>query len=133
MFTLHLATDDNRPFDITALVTEAISESQVTDGIAVVFSPHTTAAITLVAGPDPAAFDDLADEIRGLVPTRVDFRHQYDTPQDADGPVKSALIGNSLTIIIADAKPVLGHAQRICFLEFDSPRKRSFHVQVMGS
>jgi secondary thiamine-phosphate synthase enzyme len=121
------------PLGITALVTEAICESHVTVGLAIAFTPHTTVAITLVAGPDAAEFDDQVDEIRCLVPPRKDFRSPYDTPQDAAGHVKSALIGNALTIIIAEGKPVLGRAQRICLLEFDSPRRRRIHVQVKGS
>jgi len=31
------------------------------------------------------------EEIARLVPTRIDFKHQHDTPQDAAGHVKSAI------------------------------------------
>jgi hypothetical protein len=73
------------------------------------------------------------DEIDRLVPTRINFRHQYDTPQDAAGHIKSALVGPSQTFIIDDGQLVLGHSQKIYFFEFDGPRKRQIYVQVLGS
>jgi secondary thiamine-phosphate synthase enzyme len=67
------------------------------------------------------------------VPTRINFRHQHDTPQDAAGHIKSALIGASQTFIVEDGQLVLGHSQKIYFFEFDGPRKRQIYVQVLGS
>ena len=39
------------------------------------------------------------------------------------------LVGVSLTLIIAEAKLVLGHSQGIFFNEFDGPRQREFFVK----
>ena len=67
-----------------------------------------------------------------LVPTRIDFKHQFDTPQDASSHVKSVIVGVSLTLIIAEGAPLLGHSQGMFFNEFDGPRQRQFFVKCYG-
>jgi len=76
--------------------------------------------------------EDIVDEIHRLVPTRVDFKHIYDTPADAAGHIKSVLIGNSLTLIIKGGKALLGGSQSIQFFEFDGPRERSVYLQILS-
>ena len=132
MFTFELTTDANGAFDIMSHLQEALSLSKVEVGLAVIQVPHTTAGVAIVAFPDPLVLDDLTDEINRLVPTRVDFRHQYDTPQDAAGHIKAALFGSSLTLIISASSFVLGHSQRVYFMEYDGPRRRRFHIEIMG-
>ena len=74
-------------------------------------------------------FEDIHDDINRLVPTRINFKHQWDTPQDAAGHVKSVLVGVSLPLIVEDRQPLLGHSQGVFFNEFDGPRQRQFFVK----
>jgi secondary thiamine-phosphate synthase enzyme len=131
--TLTLDTDRSALFDITPLVREAVMESDILDGLAVVWVPHTTAAVSIVSFPDPRGLEDVMDEICRLVPTRIDFKHEHDTPQDAAGHVKSALVGASLTLIVADGEVLLGHSQKIFLFEFDGPRHRQIHVKAISA
>ncbi|MCI6674929.1 MAG: secondary thiamine-phosphate synthase enzyme YjbQ [Sphaerochaetaceae bacterium] len=119
-------------YDITPMVREVVAESGVQEGTCIVFNPHTTAALAVTSFWDPAGFEDLRDEICRLIPTRVDFKHQHDTPQDAAGHVKSALTGISMTFIVTEGKLYLGGSQGIYFLEFDGPRNRQFAVKVVS-
>lgn len=128
-----LQTTGNGLFDITELVQDAVTASGVRSGIAVVMAPHTTAGITVFSFPDPLGLDDMNDEIDRLIPTRINFRHQHDTPQDAAGHIKSALVGVSQSFIVEDGVLVLGHSQKIYFFEFDGPRSRQIYVQVVAS
>jgi secondary thiamine-phosphate synthase enzyme len=130
--TYKLSTDGNRAFDITGDIRMAIAESGVIDGIAVVSLPHTTASLGIISFPDPLGLVDVMDEVARLVPTRVDFKHQHDTPQDAAGHVKSAIIGTTMSLIVTDGEPLLGHSQKVYLMEHDGPRRRQFHVQVVG-
>jgi len=130
--TYKLSTDGNRAFDITAEVAKVIAESGVDEGIAVISLPHTTASLGIISFPDPLGLIDVMDEISRLVPTRIDFKHQHDTPQDAAGHVKSAIIGPTLSLIVSGGQPLLGHSQKVYFMEHDGPRQRQFHVQVVG-
>ncbi len=93
--------------DITAQVRAAIAESGVQDGLCALFVPHTTAAITINSALDPLTPQDIIDDLRRLVPKRVDFHHQYDTPADAAGHIKAALLGHSATLIIFGVQLVL--------------------------
>ena len=119
-------------YDITPMVREVVAESGVQEGTCIVFNPHTTAALAVTSFWDPAGFEDLRDEICRLIPTRVDFKHQHDTPQDAAGHVKSALTGISMTFIVTEGKLYLGGSPGIYFLEFDGPRNRQFAVKVVS-
>ena len=119
-------------FDITQDVKYFAESSGVQSGLCVVFTPHTTAALTITSFWDPNGFEDLQDEICRLIPTRIDCKHQHDTPQDAAGHVKSSLMGVSLPLIIEDGKLLLGSSQGIFFLEFDGPRKRKFQVKILA-
>ena len=117
--------------DITAQVKAAVAVSGVQEGLCVLFVPHTTAAITLNSALDAATATDIIADMRRLVPTRVDFAHQYDTPADAAGHVKAALIGHSITLIIHGGKVTLGSSQFVMFYEFDGPRARRVHVKIV--
>jgi secondary thiamine-phosphate synthase enzyme len=117
--------------NITTEVQEVVKASQIGEGICVLFVPHTTAGITMNSIIDPATTQDVRDEIRRLVPTRVDFEHTYDTPADAAGHIKSTLIGTSLSLIITGGELMLGGSQGILFCEFDGPRTREVHLRMM--
>src|SRR5947209_675458 len=130
--TYELRTTQNGLFDITDHVRETVAESGVTDGIVVIMAPHTTAGIMVFSFPDPLSFEDMNDEIGRLVPTRIDFKHQHDTPQDAAGHIKSTLVGVSQSVIVSEGKLLLGHSQAIYFFEFDGPRQRKFNVKIVS-
>lgn len=127
----NISTQKDDVFDITEEVRKYANESGVQEGIVVVYTAHTTASICVTSKMDPAGFDDLRDEINRLIPTRIDFKHQFDTPSDAAGHIKSSLIGVSMTFIITGGKLLLGGSQGIYFLEHDGPRKRSYFIKVI--
>jgi len=118
--------------NITEQLREVVAESKVKDGLCVVFVPHTTAAITINSCLDSMTLEDITAEMHRLIPTRVDFHHNYDTPADAAGHIKSVVVGNSLSLIIKDGNLLLGSSQSVLFFEFDGPRKRKVCLQIMA-
>lgn len=126
-----IATKCGDIYEITREVKEYVEESGIKEGTCMVFTPHTTAAIAVTSRMDPDGFDDVRDEISRLVPTRVDFKHQFDTPSDAAGHIKSTLIGVSMSFMIMDGVLFLGGSQGLFFLEFDGPRNRQYYVKVV--
>lgn len=119
-------------FSITEQVEAAVQESGVKEGICVLSIPHTTAGLTLNSKMDTATLADLVNELRRIVPTRVDFDHIFDTPADAAGHIKSSLVGTTLSLVIADGRLLLGGSQGIFFCEFDGPRTRQIIVRILG-
>jgi secondary thiamine-phosphate synthase enzyme len=116
--------------DITGQVEMAVREAGVRNGDAVVFCPHTTAAITINENADPSVVHDLLlalDEI--LTRSNPGFRHDEGN-SDAHG--KSSLVGCSEQVLIKDGGLVLGTWQAVYFCEFDGPRSRRVIVQVRG-
>lgn len=115
---------------ITAEVNDILAESGVQEGFCVISVPHTTAGLAITSFWDPRGLLDLMDEIDRNIPTRVSYKHQ-DSPYDASGHVKSALMGSSATLIIHAGKLVLGSSQGLVFVEFDGPRPRTFWVEII--
>lgn len=125
-----LRTAKNDAVNITEEVKQTVMKSGIERGLCTIFIPHTTAALTITSFWDPNGLEDIQDELKRVIPTRIDFKHQHDTPQDAAGHVKSTFIGATLTLIIEDSQLLLGHSQGIYFLEFDGPRSREFFVKT---
>ena len=118
--------------NITAQVRDAVRASGIQAGLCAVIVPHTTAAVTVNSSLDAATPDDIIADLRRLVPTRVDFKHQYDTPADAAGHIKAAIIGHSITLAVENGDLLLGGSQSILFYEFDGPRQRHVQVKVVA-
>ena len=118
--------------DITAEAKALVAQSGVQAGICALIVPHTTAAITLNSGLDPATPADIVAELKRLVPTRVDFIHQYDTPADAAAHIKAALVGNSISLAIDEGELLVGWSQSILFCEFDGPRRREIQLKILA-
>lgn len=126
-----LTTDFRSCASITADVNQIVAESGVQEGLCLVSVPHTTAGLAITSFWDPRGLADLMDEIDRNIPTRVSYKHQ-DSPYDASGHVKSAMMGTSATLIIHEGKLVLGSSQGLVFVEFDGPRPREFFVQILA-
>jgi secondary thiamine-phosphate synthase enzyme len=118
--------------NITEEIQQAVGDSDIKEGVCVVFVPHTTAGITINSGMDELTLKDIITETHRLVPTRVDFNHTFDTPADAAGHIKSVLIGNSLSLIIKNGELVIGDSQSVMFFEFDGPRSRRVLLRILG-
>jgi secondary thiamine-phosphate synthase enzyme len=114
--------------DVTALVRGAVKRAGVATGIAVVYCPHTTAAVTIQENSDPTVKSDMLGHLRKLVPKDAGFAHAED---NSDAHIKSSMIGVSSTLLVENGKPLLGHWQAIFFCEFDGPRDRRLLVRVI--
>jgi secondary thiamine-phosphate synthase enzyme len=130
LYNFKLETKHNDFVQLTDIIQKTVKESGAETGICVVYTPHTTAGLTVTSFWDPRGFEDIMDETNRLIPTRIDFKHQHDTPQDAAGHIKSSLIGVSLSFIITGGALLLGHSQGIFFMEFDGPRQREYFVKI---
>lgn len=113
-------------------INAAIFDSGVKEGICIVHNPHSTAGLFINSYLDPNTPKDILHEWDRLIPTRFDFFHQFDTPTDASGHVKSALMGISDTLIVKDSALLLGPSQGVIFAEFDGPRQRKLILKILS-
>ena len=115
--------------DITELVRGALFSSGIRSGICQVFTPHTTAGLTINENADPDVKADILDTLNRLAPWKADYRH---VEGNAAAHIKTALTGSSVTVPVEDGRLILGTWQCIYFCEFDGPRTRTFIVNVTG-
>ena len=115
--------------DITGKIREEVKRSGISEGICVVYVPHTTAGITINENADPSVQSDLGEALDRLVPWEGPYRH---TEGNSAAHVKSTLVGCSKTIPVEGGSLLLGTWQGIYFCEFDGPRTRKCHVEVTG-
>lgn len=139
---------------VTEKVREIVEKSGVRDGICVVYSHHTTCSVMI----QECSFDttytgleylqqDLWDVMEKIIPTcRVEGQYMHPGPKltefskehgedkpetlNTDGHLRSALLGRSETVVLADGKLDLGSFGHIYFVDFDQTRARTRQVQV---
>jgi secondary thiamine-phosphate synthase enzyme len=116
--------------DITARVQRQLVRSEIRDGFALVFVPHTTAAVTINENADPDVKSDLLQKLETLVPQREAYYKHAEG--NSDSHVKTSLVGNTVTVLVEDGRLILGQWQGIYFCEFDGPRQRQFMVKLVG-
>ena len=141
--------------DVTEQVKEIIKRSGVKDGIAVIYSHHTTCSVIT----QECAFDmsmtgletlqqDLVNAFEKWIPTQrsegmylhpgrkaLDFAESVGEDNfgchNTDAHLRSSIIGRNVTVVIEDGIPDLGEFGRIHFIDWDQTRGRSRTVQVM--
>lgn len=119
--------------DLTDQVGTYVGQSGVTQGLAVVFTPGSTAGITTIEY-EQGVVEDLRQAIERMVPRNIPYLHDQRWG-DGNGysHVRAALLGPSLTVPIVDGRMTLGTWQQIVLLDFDNrPRRRQVVVQVSG-
>jgi secondary thiamine-phosphate synthase enzyme len=116
--------------DITEVVEESLRQMNASDGICVVFSAHTTCALT-TADLDPGTDQDLLDALRRLLP-KMSYRHPHD-PAHTPDHILSSILGPSLMIPYINGQLQLGTWQRVILVELDGPRQRTVHISSLSS
>lgn len=114
--------------DITSAVQRAIRDEKIKDGLCLVFTPHTTAAITINENADPDVPRDILAALDRAVPLSANYRH---AEGNSAAHVKSSLVGTSELVIIENGRLVLGTWQSLFFCEFDGPRTRKVFLSLM--
>lgn len=116
--------------DITNQVRKIVNEREIKSGICNVFTPHTTAAITINENADPNVPRDIIMELDKVIPLNDKYRH---IEGNSAAHIKSSLIGASEMVLIEDGKLVLGTWQSIFFCEFDGPRTRKVLIKLFST
>ena len=116
--------------NITRQVAEAIGEADSASA-ALVFVPHTTAAVTINEHIDPELTHDFEEALEKIVGDEWRWRHE--DADGANGPshVRASLISPQVLVPLRDGRLALGTYQGIFFCEFDGPRQRSVYVSLL--
>jgi len=130
MTKLQLETEHKtQMIDITDEVKEAVITSGVKEGIAVVFTQHTTGSVVLFEKADQNLHRDYLKMLKTYV-SGQDYSHKGG---NAAGHLKSAMTGASVSIPVVDGHPAFGEWQGVFFCEFDGPREeRNVIIKVIN-
>lgn len=115
--------------DISGRIADLMGKEGWKNGVLTVFSPHTTAGITINENADPDVTRDMAWFSDRLVPRSREFRHGEG---NSDAHIKASFFGSSVQVIIREGRPWLGTWQAIYLCEFDGPRRRQVYLAFSG-
>jgi len=115
--------------DVSHEVQRLVAKSGLKEGLATLFVPHTTAAVTINENADPDVIFDMINGLNQLIPMQNQYRHREG---NSAAHIKSSLIGASEQIIIRNGKLLLGTWQGLYFCEFDGPRSRKLHLKLIA-
>ncbi len=122
-----LETVKNTFYDITDSVEGVVAQSGVSDGLATIYCPHTTAGITINEHYDPTVVHDMVLALALAFPDRPEFTHGEG---NSAAHMKAGVMGASQTVPIQNGRLLLGRWQGVFFCEFDGPRHRTFYVDI---
>ena len=119
----------NAFLDISDRLQNILSENGCKSGIMTVFTPHTTAGITINENADPDVQHDLKYKLNEMIPKdEAAYRHDEG---NSDSHLKSSLFSPSLGLIYENGRLLLGIWQAVYFSEFDGPRTRKVYVKII--
>jgi secondary thiamine-phosphate synthase enzyme len=122
--------------DITETVMERVKRSGIREGLASLWSLHTTCAL-FINEAQKALHADILRVLEQVVDRDAEWLHNDPKHSDcdrmnADSHLRAMLLGHSVTLQVSGGELVLGQWQRVIVAELDGPRARSIRVQVMG-
>lgn len=123
-------TKSQQFMNITGKVAEAVKDSNVQEGIAIIYVPHTTAGVTINENADPDVVRDMISSLDKAFPVYGEYLH---FEGNSHAHIKASLMGSSCTVIIREGKLLLGTWQGIYFCEFDGPTNREFYVKIISA
>ena len=147
LFELEVRTGAAPEFiDLTDRVVGCVQRSEVRNGFAVVFSKHTTLAVTIQEN-EPLLLIDMASMLERLAPRNAHYRHNdfavrtvhmhEDECPNGHSHCQHLTLGTSETVPVVDGGLPLGEFQRIFAVELDAEKAlqvdhRTVLVQVVG-
>lgn len=146
-FDIQITTSDAPDFiDITEDIINCVKTAKILNGIIVVFSKHTTAAITIQEN-EPLLLKDFKRLLEKFASQHDDYKHNdfdvrtvhmhEDECPNGHSHCQHLLLGSSESIPLINGEMALGEWQRIFMVELDSQKAvqiahRSIVIQIMG-
>lgn len=124
--------------DITEQIRAIVDETDITEGLALVSSPHTTCAV-IVNEAEDGFITDFQAALERLAPAGATYEHNkaphaeaFESP-NGHAHIRSAFLSSpSITLPIRNGELSLGRWQRIFFVELDAARPRTCQVTLLG-
>ena len=119
--------------NLTAQVEDAVRESGVLEGLALVNAMHITASV-FINDDEAGLHHDYEQWLESLAPhAPVDrYRHNQTGEDNADAHLKRQIMGREVVVAISDGKLDFGPWEQIFYGEFDGRRKKRVLIKIVG-
>ena len=122
--------------DLTELISQVVRTCGIREGLASLWSSHTTCAV-FINEDQRALHADIKQFLEQTVSRDGKWLHNDPAHSDcdrnnADAHLRAILLGHSMTLQITGGELVLGQWQRVLAAELDGPRTRTFRLQLQG-
>lgn len=128
-----VATPGQGLHEFTDAVTGWVGAQAVATGLLTLFVRHTSCSLLIQENAAPAARRDLERWLARIAPERPDYEHDDEGPDDMPAHLRAAITATSLSIPVADGRPVLGTWQGIYLWEHRrAPHRRRVALHLIG-
>ncbi|MDO8477554.1 MAG: secondary thiamine-phosphate synthase enzyme YjbQ [Candidatus Rokubacteria bacterium] len=122
--------------DVTPQVRGALHGAGVSNGLVIANCLHTTCAV-VIDEPRPELVDHLVRLIGRLVDDDAPYKHNDPRLSDCErgnaaAHLRATILGHGVAVGVTDSELLLAGSQAIILAEWDGPRPRQMHVQIMG-
>ena len=131
MKIIDIAVETSQRYELVSITDEvkrAARDAGIDEGICVILSTHTTAAVTVNEDYDRDVPGDLASACRAFLEA-LDVRFEH-AEGNSDSHFLTSLFGQSQTLLIRGGELDLGRWQGVFLAEFDGPRSRTVRVAL---
>lgn len=126
-------------YNITPQIKDFISKTGIKNGQVLVFSRHTTTALT-INEDEERLLEDIKIFLNKLAPETDRYLHNdlhlrivpENEPMNAHSHLMAMMLTTSEVIPIVDSNLALGRWQSVLFFELDGARKRTIFLQISG-
>lgn len=124
-------SDKIQLIDVTDLIESFVRESGISDGLCLIYSPHSTTAI-IVNERESGLMEDILAKVRQDFPAGAGWLHDR-VDDNAHSHLASSFIGSSATFPVKNGSLIKGAWQNVFLLEMDGPRVRRLVAEVLGT
>lgn len=103
--------------EITSDIAEWVAGAGIATGLLTLFLRHTSASLLIQENAAPAARRDLERYFARVAPESDAYEHGDEGPDDMPAHLRAALTAMSLSIPVAEGRPVLGMWQGVYLFE----------------
>jgi len=107
-----------------------LRESNVGNGLLLVYTPHTTAALA-INEYESGLRQDILEMLKSLTKPDAHWRHNL-IDNNAHAHLANVIVGGDKIVPVENGKLTLGTWQRLLFIELDGPRRREVRLVYVG-
>ena len=117
--------------NITGEAENALAESGIREGMALVSAMHITAGVW-INDAEEGIIADIDEMLESLAPLGKDYRHHRTGEDNGDAHLKSILVHHQVVLPVTGGRLDLGPWQQIFYCEFDGRRRKRVIIKIIG-